>query len=619
MQHTKNQEMTSFSDGTDPKVNSLKQLGDMTFQEGLSSTQKKFKSESGKTQHEALETRNNESVEDTKTLEHETEKTLIVETESSRIKKLQANMVRSREIHRQLMIKKNRWRPNDIELSMLKSHFQDNQYPTREEKEGLLGVLNQKFKSKIEINQLSLWFQHEREKDCSSSTRKNSYKKFTPEELEFLKENFNKNTYPKTDEMIEIAKKLCVTLSKIENWYKHNRRSLAKKGVFTLKTKKYFKKDEVNYLVKMFETYPRPSKDQITEISAKLSCSEAQVKNWYSNKRKKMKMVSRKNENGIGTSSDSFSQGSNFLPQEEKIMPMSLPQFVGLSGLQPIQMGPRNLNHSPKPQMIQIVPAYNMPVLMVSNPQIPMNNQTHHEGSQMVDEPMMNAETTGKLFLNSKSIMVPQSLPISNMNPTPLPLINHQQQPISFISPQSYIQNVIPKANPIPMQNGIMTNHSQNFPINNIGPVLNTFTPPLISNIPKNGLINNNNSLQLLQSHSKCEIPYYQASLPIQPSHHQQPIHHPMQPSIQQPIFIIPRSAGYSEQPTPHQGLVLHPEAIQTPNMQSFVACDGPVQLQSLPTLYSPYSNNNIFSNVYPIVYMMPKQPPTNSFNGYDQ
>lgn len=35
--------------------------------------------------------------------------------------------------------------------------------------------------------------------------------------------------------MIEMAKTLEVNLSKIENWYKHNRRSLAKKGAFTLK------------------------------------------------------------------------------------------------------------------------------------------------------------------------------------------------------------------------------------------------------------------------------------------------------------------------------------------------------------------------------------------------
>ena len=35
--------------------------------------------------------------------------------------------------------------------------------------------------------------------------------------------------------MEDMSRALGVSLSKIENWYKHNRRSLAKKGVFTLK------------------------------------------------------------------------------------------------------------------------------------------------------------------------------------------------------------------------------------------------------------------------------------------------------------------------------------------------------------------------------------------------
>ena len=83
-----------------------------------------------------------------------------------------------------------------------------------------------------------------------------------------MKERFSHNTYPKTEEMVDMSKNLGVSLSKIENWYKHNRRALAKKGVFTLKTKKYFKKDKVGYLLKMFELYPRPTKEQIQEMLA---------------------------------------------------------------------------------------------------------------------------------------------------------------------------------------------------------------------------------------------------------------------------------------------------------------------------------------------------------------
>lgn len=110
------------------------------------------------------------------------------------------------------------------------------------------------------------------------------------------------------EEMVAISKKLSVGLSKIENWYKHNRRSLAKRGFFTLKvgrlififadqliqTKKYFKRDELSYLVEMFDTCPRPTKEQINEMADRLECNESQIKNWYSNKRKKLKFMAKK-------------------------------------------------------------------------------------------------------------------------------------------------------------------------------------------------------------------------------------------------------------------------------------------------------------------------------------
>ena len=41
--------------------------------------------------------------------------------------------------------------------------------------------------------------------------------------------------YPRIEEMKEMANKMDVNLSKIENWYKHNRRMLSKNGSFYLK------------------------------------------------------------------------------------------------------------------------------------------------------------------------------------------------------------------------------------------------------------------------------------------------------------------------------------------------------------------------------------------------
>jgi hypothetical protein len=218
-------------------------------------------------------------------------------TEVKATTELQDNMTRSREIHRQLMNRRNRWKPNDSELTFLRYHFNENSYPTKEEKEVILAALKLKHKSTIDLHQLSRWFQNERErvvKEGNKNIKIGSYKKFSKAELDYLKECFTENTYPKTEDMLAMAAKLVVSLSKIENWYKHNRRSLAKKGRFSLKTKKFFKKDELIYLTKMFDTHPRPSKEQIAEMGKILKCTESQIKNWYSNRRKKQKIIAKK-------------------------------------------------------------------------------------------------------------------------------------------------------------------------------------------------------------------------------------------------------------------------------------------------------------------------------------
>jgi len=63
----------------------------------------------------------------------------------------------------------------------------------------------------------------------------NSYIKFGAEDLKILKANFEKNNYPRVEEMKTMADQFGVNLSKIENWYKHHRRSLAKKGELDIK------------------------------------------------------------------------------------------------------------------------------------------------------------------------------------------------------------------------------------------------------------------------------------------------------------------------------------------------------------------------------------------------
>ncbi len=44
----------------------------------------------------------------------------------------------------------------------------------------------------------------------------------------------------------------------------------------------------------MFETHPRPNKQLVVEMARSLECTESQIKNWYSNKRKKQKSADTK-------------------------------------------------------------------------------------------------------------------------------------------------------------------------------------------------------------------------------------------------------------------------------------------------------------------------------------
>jgi len=80
-------------------------------------------------------------------------------------------------------------------LAILKLHFEKNQYPSSEEKHQLIERLERSVGSKVNINQISRWFQIEREKKNNIGLKKNHktiYKKFSKDELDFLKDSFEK-------------------------------------------------------------------------------------------------------------------------------------------------------------------------------------------------------------------------------------------------------------------------------------------------------------------------------------------------------------------------------------------------------------------------------------------
>jgi hypothetical protein len=533
--------------------------------------------------------------------------------------KHQNNMSKSRELHRQLLNRKNRWKPSELELVVLKLHFEKNRYPTKEEKEVLLKNLEEKFNSTLELSQLTRWFQHERERGMKHGYKnmsKNTYRKFGKEDLEFLKKQFAENTYPKNEEMLEFAKKLGVSFSKIENWYKHNRRSLAKRGCFELKTKKYFKKDEVQYLLKMFEQFPRPSKEQILEITKFLNCNELQVKNWYSNKRKKQKFIAKKQ------------CGEN---QESKLHQISAPVFSQINfqstdifpnlQISSPSLGPQNSAYSQviesnpiTPQLISNRPVngYQVPQFTGTYPPVPITSPVVYANGMYPNVSYPNGALTASPYPNG---VVPVLLiPTTCLNPVPsfpMTLSNNSNasfpmQEIDFkyhpMQQQQQPQFTLSSNTPL-----INQQSSANFPVFSFG---NT-TPQHAKNTVLNPLSNSNQSKQ--NNLTSCYIDMsgesrinqsqsIQSSSPmiLLPNNKFAPITTQQVPINMQdsstnliPVNYIPNTLNSIAYPSTNMNQ-------NDANMQKQVLAYHPMQIQYVTRLYCPYSNNNIISNYIP-------------------
>jgi len=519
--------------------------------------------------------------------------------------KSKENMYKSREIHRQLL-NKNRWKPSELELAVLKLHFEKNKYPSKEEKEALLKNLVENFKSSIEISQLNRWFQHEREKGARHGFRgisKNTYKKFGKEELDFLKEKFDINTYPKTEEMVEMSKSLGVSLSKIENWYKHNRRSLAKKGAFTLKTKKYFKKDEVNYLLKMFEMHPRPTKEQIFEMSEHLSCNELQIKNWYSNKRKKQKLMAKKqcsenqeaqlHQNSIPAYSQMLSQPSEMIINNNpQIITMNnFPQATDASqGYPNFVQNSRPVNtfqvsQAPSPYQPQVFP--NIQYMPVA-PNMNMGNY------QTVP---MNALNMGGFGNGTVPVLI---VPASSIGPggqiqlgPNVGTIGQEQDMKNFVQPQAQVQQqpFLFKANETASQQQVSNSPSimsYNMQQQQQQQAQNTFGG--FGTFKQNGMSADKtsgwaNPAQPMQSSNPVIIVSSNKAPTIQ---------------NQQMAFNIQNAPNNMVQGNFNGGNFI--QAGNGTNGPTYISYEPPMQIQYLTSLYCPYSNNNIFSSCYPMM-----------------
>jgi len=215
-----------------------------------------------------------------------------------------------------------KWKPSILELIVLESSFQKDQSPEIQDQKELLKQFQEKFGINISLEQLNDWFEEERNKPSKRLKSENSYVKLTAVELRTLEENFELNNYPKVEEMQKMAEQFKVRLSKIENWYKHRRRMLAKRGLFDIKPKKTFKASEKDYLISFYRKTPKPTQKDIEFIADQLGCTELQIKNWYSNKRKKARHLCRKtNSNSLTEFYESNPPYSAYPPKPEGIAP----------------------------------------------------------------------------------------------------------------------------------------------------------------------------------------------------------------------------------------------------------------------------------------------------------
>lgn len=117
-----------------------------------------------------------------------------------------------------------------------------------------------------------------------------NYKKYTLLELKILEETFLKNSYYPNQKKIQLLSKILKRpTEKIDNWFKYKRRKLYFNGeISDYKIRKIFTSKENDQLNQIFKHFEKPNNQKSKEISSNLSgITENQVKNWFSNRRRK--------------------------------------------------------------------------------------------------------------------------------------------------------------------------------------------------------------------------------------------------------------------------------------------------------------------------------------------
>ena len=158
--------------------------------------------------------------------------------------------------------------------------------PYREDCEKLL---HKKIKKDIR-NQIDKVFQ-------KSKTR-GKYVKIAEEKKNLLSEFFAKNCYPKKSEYEDLAAQLSEPVAKVENWFKHERRSkldnndAIKKNY---KKRRLLSPEEEEFLESMFRENPNPASTKLVSIAQSLNFKVKVISNWFSYRRSKLMKLSDPN------------------------------------------------------------------------------------------------------------------------------------------------------------------------------------------------------------------------------------------------------------------------------------------------------------------------------------
>lgn len=97
--------------------------------------------------------------------------------------------------------------------------------------------------------------------------------------IEYLTKMYNINKYPNSDEIYQMSIETKLTTKKIKNWFDSTRFKLkhSKRNNFTPKV--------VNFLTDAFTANPSPSRKEILQMVNETKLTEAQITNWFKQKR----------------------------------------------------------------------------------------------------------------------------------------------------------------------------------------------------------------------------------------------------------------------------------------------------------------------------------------------